>query len=319
LTTLLALCAAFVTEAGTYRYVDEDGTVHYTDVIPPTEIGRGHTEISESGMRMKTVPPAKTMSEVIEEQELARLRDQQERLIEQQRASDRVLLHSFRSEDDLLMARDGKLAAIDVIIQLSRNSIRRHQERLAALQTEAANLERAGKTVPARLKDSIAKTDHSIQDTLTVIAEREAQKRELSRSFELDLQRFRQLSSAGAEKWRVPRNLTAVAYAIMRCRGEPECDRFWERATRYLRNQSKLPVESENASILILGPPAREDDIRPILARIRDARSEDTTLFLDLLCQTTQSGNALCKTSEAEAIAGAFRAAVLGEDSSPEP
>ena len=67
----------------------------------------------------------KTAEEIAQEKELARLRAEQKRLIEEQRAKDRVLLRTFRSSDDILMTRDGKLTAIDTSIQITRSNIKR--------------------------------------------------------------------------------------------------------------------------------------------------------------------------------------------------
>ena len=149
-----------------FRWVDENGVVHYTDQIPPNEIDKGHAELSKQGVRVDQVPPIQTLEEIQRERELERLRAQQDRLVEQQKAADRVLLRTFRSVDDLLMARDGKLAAIDVVIQVARGNIRRQQDWLRNLRADAANLERAGKPVPQHMTESIGKTERFIRDFL---------------------------------------------------------------------------------------------------------------------------------------------------------
>ena len=68
-----------------YRWVDEQGNVNYTDKIPASQAEKGHVELSEDGMRVRTIPPAKTAEEIQRERELERLRAQQQRLIDQQR------------------------------------------------------------------------------------------------------------------------------------------------------------------------------------------------------------------------------------------
>jgi hypothetical protein len=300
--------------------VDEGGTVHYTDSIPPSQVRRGHTELSEGGIRTKDVPPAKTPEQAEREQELGRLRAQLERLIEQQQAADRVLLRTFRSEDDLLMARDGKLAAIDVMIQVTRNNIRRQQQWLGGLQAEAANLERAGKPVPPHLKDSIASTNRSVQDANSAIGAREEQKRTIRESFDRDLKRFKQLHAAAEERQRyTPRNLRPMLYDIVRCANATECDRLWSLAIRRLRERAPLPVESENGNLLITEPPKEASDIRLILARIGNPKDDGAALFLELQCQVAPSGKRLCEEAAAKQILDAFRAAIAGKESAGEP
>jgi hypothetical protein len=80
------------------RWVDDQGNVHYSDVIPPTEIDKGRTLLSPDGVRVDTVPPQKTPEQIQRERELERLRVQQERMREQQRADDRVLLNNLGAD-----------------------------------------------------------------------------------------------------------------------------------------------------------------------------------------------------------------------------
>ncbi|MGB5737569.1 MAG: DUF4124 domain-containing protein [Thiohalocapsa sp.] len=141
-----------------YRWVDEQGNVNYTDKIPASQVEQGHVELSDDGMRVRTVAPAKKLEEIQRERELERLRAQQQRLIEQQKAEDSVLLRTFRNTDDMLMVRDGKLSAIDVMIQVTKGSLRR-QQALSYLQHHATvPIETAGDDVamtqaPVAVKD----------------------------------------------------------------------------------------------------------------------------------------------------------------------
>ena len=57
-----------------YRWVDEQGNVNYTDKIPASQAEKGHIELSDDGMRVRTIPPAKTAEQIQRERELERLR-----------------------------------------------------------------------------------------------------------------------------------------------------------------------------------------------------------------------------------------------------
>ena len=139
LSLLIALVAIPAAQAGKlYRWVDEEGNVHYTDQIPADQVDRSRDELSDKGVRTATVPRAKTKEEREEERRVEQLRAEQQRLIEKQQAADRVLLRTFRSQDDIVMAMGGKLAAISVMIKITQGNIRRHQKKLADLQHQAA-------------------------------------------------------------------------------------------------------------------------------------------------------------------------------------
>jgi hypothetical protein len=297
-----------------YRWVDDEGNVHYTDKIPPSQIEKGHTEISEEGVRIRVIPAAKTREEIAREKEIERLRAQQEKLLEQQRSADRVLLRTFRSEDDVIIARDGKLSSIDTMIKVSRNNIRRQQEWLAGLRAEAADLERAGKPVPKHLIDAIDKAERSIRDGYSTIVDRETQKHEIRERFSQDLARFRQLrnlpepESSGRERYTRP-----TIQNIVRCAEPGECDRLWERAAAYVRENTTTAVQTNGANVLITAPPATDQDVSLILSRIHDKEGQGASLFLDLQCARSVQGTKTCQGETAKGIIERFRPAVLGE------
>jgi hypothetical protein len=298
-----------------YRWVDEDGTVHYTDTIPPSAVEKGRTELSPAGVRVKAVPPAKSPEAVAQEAELERLRREQQELIERQRAADRVLLQSFRSEDDIIMARDGKMAALDVMIEVTRNNIGRQQRTLANLRADAADQERAGKPVPEQLSKSITGMERSIRDAYGVILDRQDQKGSIYDAFDKDLQRFRELKRLPVARQPTDENAVRPTLDnIVRCSGSSECDRLWDKAVSYVRENAATPVPPSNSTILITAPPAAAEQISMILSRIKDKTTAGATLFLDLQCQHTPRGEQACKSQEARKLIQGFRSAVLGDD-----
>lgn len=305
-----------LTHGRLFRWVDEEGNVHYSDSVPADRVKSGHTELSDSGIRINSVPPVKTPEEVEKEKELERLRAQQEKLLEQQRAVDLVLLRSFRSDDDLLMARDGKLAAIDVMIGVTKNNVRRKQEWLAGLRAEAGNLERVGQSVPKHLIDNIAQTERAIRDAYATIVEREQQKKSIRSSFERDLARFRQLKNLPETESPIQAEDAArpVLHNIVTCSSLDECGSLWSKATAYVRKHATTPVQTGGANIFITAPPAGEQDISLILSRIDDKVGPGASLFLDLQCKRSLLGREMCESDDAQRIIEGFRTAIVGGD-----
>ncbi len=311
---LLAVAAILVpalSEARFYRWVDEQGVVHYTDQIPPTQVDKGHTALSDKGVPLETVPPAQTLDELKRERELKRLRAEQERLLEQQRAADRVLLSSFRSVDDLIMARDGKLAAVDVVIGVARGNIRREQERLAQLRSEAADLERAGRPIPPRLDEGIAKTERAIRDAYTSIVERERQKEEIRVAFDRDHKRFRQLKEIPEDEAQLPEDSSRPALSnLVSCAGREQCARLWARAVVYVREHATTPVQTAGLNILITAAPKSPEDLSLALSLIQDQGEETGSLFLDMQCKNQGSADLDCEEERVQRVLDGFRQAV---------
>ena len=315
----ILLALAVVPGAGNarlYRWVDQDGVVHYTDQIPPAQIDRGRSELNERGIRVDEVPPARSLEEIQRERELERLRKQQERLIEQQNAADRVLLRSFRSVDDLIMARNGKLDAIDVMIGVARGNIRRQQDWLRNLQAEAADLERAGEQVPDTLVEHIAKTERMIQDSYAAIVKRQKQQEEIRRDFDRDLKRFRQLKDIPEDSDEIQAaSLTPILRNLITCDSERECREYWARAQAFVRANATTPVQTSGPNILITAPPETRDDLSLTLSRIQEEKGgKSAYLFLDMQCKGQGAEQRRCDADRERRILDTFQRRVSGVD-----
>ncbi|MBK1633282.1 hypothetical protein CKO31_21505 [Thiohalocapsa halophila] len=317
---LLLLAAAAPTDAQhLYRWVDDQGNVHYSDVMPPTEVEKGHTQLSPQGMPVRSVPPAKTPEQIRRERELARLRAQQQRMLEQQRADDRVLLNTFHSVDDLIMTRDGNLSDIDTLIQVKKGNIRRQQDWLTKLRAEAADLERKGEPVPDELKERIAGTEHAIEDALAAIVEREQQKQEVRRKFDRDLKRLRQLKDLPSSN--VPEAATATRPPaldnLVECNDQRSCEALWQRALSYVERHATLPIESLGTDLAMTRAPQEREDIALTVSRIWREDGGGASIFLDVQCTSYSPGQEkACETEARSAVLNGFRSALGGDGDS---
>lgn len=316
---LSALFTVPATQAGKlYRWVDADGNTHYTDKIPPDQVGLSRQELSEEGIQTRSVPRAKTKEEVEEQRRLERLRAEQQRLIEKQQMADRVLLRTFRSEDDLIMARNGKLAAIDIMIKVTQGNIRRYQAKLADFQHRAATRERKGSTVPKVLVNKIDHTLRNINEAYADIGRKEQEKDAIRRTFARDLKRFRELKNltrtlAEAEtKAEVETRDTGTLPNLAHCPDPRACDDAWTRAETFVRENATTPMQMISDNIIMTAAPTRDRDVSITVSRVDDRDSGRTVLFMDLFCKSTVAGKELCRSDRISAIRQAFRPMVSG-------
>jgi hypothetical protein len=307
--TALALSSA---EAGRLlRWVDDEGKVHYSDKIPPEYVDQAREELNTQGVQVREIPRAKTREEVERERELQRLRQERERLVAEQRAADRVLLRTFRSEDDLMLARDGKLTAIDVQIQVTQGNIRRHQKKLSQLQHKAATLERSGRPVPDQLRSGIASTLNSINEAYAAIEQREQEKNAIRAVFERDLRRFRELKNLGPG--RAADDVQAGQRRLdnlVDCADARDCARAWGQAERFVRQHATTPMQMLGESIIMTAPPVGDRDISITVSRLRGKTEGGAALFMDLFCKDSPLGREFCGSEQVRAIRQGFRAAV---------
>ncbi len=306
LTLILAGGLVLPVQAALYRWIDEEGYVHYSDVIPPASVRQGHTELRKDGITILTVPPARTPEQIRTDERLERLRAGQERIIDRHRMEDRGLLHTFPSEGDLIHSIENQLAAIETMIKVTKNNIRRQEAWLAGLRTYAGNIERTGKPVPEEFTISSRRTERSIQRALASISTREEQKASIQARLNRDLTHYRQFSVSGRSAALGSNKRHVDRYSAVACSNKAKCDHLWNKALDYLGSQRELEIQvgdSEDlfiaaprqATTIVIGaPPPQEGEADLVLARVPDDKGLGGTLFLELRCQVAYLDSATC-------------------------
>ena len=93
----------------------------------------------------------------------------------------------------MLMARDGKIASVDALIQLTNSRIESSRKRLLTLETEAAEFERSGKPVPKILQSQITTARSQLIDNEAFVIAKEKEKQVITEKFSADISRYREL------------------------------------------------------------------------------------------------------------------------------
>ncbi|MCW8889711.1 MAG: DUF4124 domain-containing protein [Sedimenticola sp.] len=312
-TGLLAALALFTlqAEAGKiYRWVDAEGNVHLSDKVPSEHAKSARSELSETGREVDRIQRAKTADELAKEKELEKLRAEQQRLIEIQRAKDQVLLRTFRTEDDLLMARNGKLIAIDSNIQVIRGNIRRMKTRLAEMQQSAAAMERQGQRLSENLLKDIETTRTQLKDSYTTIIQKEQEKEVIRNVAANDLARFRSLKNLqneNADPQLTQKKRHSLLDTVVVCPDENSCNKAWEKVEEYVRKHATTRLQMLSDVIIMAAAPLKDDDISLTASRIRYKDRPGAELFMDLQCKLSPRGNDLCQTEQVEQIRLGFR------------
>lgn len=112
--------------AGTYRWVDERGQVHYGDSMPPQYAGKSHTELNAQGrvIRRFQEEPASPEARDRRDREAARQAEADRSRQERQRR-DRALLATYASVAEIDQAQARALAQEQALAD-SLQAMRRH-------------------------------------------------------------------------------------------------------------------------------------------------------------------------------------------------
>lgn len=298
-----------------FRWVDDQGNVHYSDQVPAEHSRSARSELDDRGLEIERTEAAKTEREIAREQELKRLRAEQQRLIEKQQASDRVLLRTFRYEDDILMARNGKLTAIEGNILVIRSNIRRMKDKLANIQKTAAGLERQGRPLSKNLLKDIENTRQQLKESYASIIRKEQGKEQIRQKFASDLERFRSLrnlKTSEADSLSGPRK-AALLDTVVTCNDKMSCDIAWKKVETYVRENATTRLQMLSDSIIMTAAPVQDNDISITASRIPVKEQSGAELFMDLQCKNSPRGKDFCLTDEIRGIQSGFRKFMTGK------
>jgi len=182
-----------------YKWVDDTGQIRYGDRIPPQYAKKSNKTLNKQGVVVGSKAAAKTKQQIAEEQQLAKVKAEQERRRQEQAHQDRILLDTFTNEDEMILTRDGKIEAIEAVIRVTKSRTEKIKQRLAQKELRAANLERSGKAVPQKLQQGIREARRQIQYNSDYVSNRRKMQQAIREKFELDIKRFRALKLAGAD------------------------------------------------------------------------------------------------------------------------
>jgi len=293
--TITVLLVSTNVQAKLYKWVDENGNIQYSDKIPPKVIQKAHSEMSDSGRTVEQTGNAKTDEEIAQEQELERLRKIQEELVAKQKAEDEVLLKTFRSEEDLVLARDAKLNSLDNLIIITKGNIKRFKAQLAVNQSNAAKLEKSGKKVNKKMTEDIETLQRQIKNGYASIVEREQKKEAIFLEYERDIERFRTLKQLNSPKSeQASKDRSQPLKTVYVCEKDSDCDSSWQKAILFVKKHSNTRLQLVGKDLYMTESPDNDDQFSLAVTRIRDNKSGITKIFLDQQCRPTEKGKALC-------------------------
>ena len=176
---------------------DKDGVRSCGNAVPPEYAQQSSKRISKQGVTVERTRRAKTGEELKQEREAklkqAEKEKEQHRIATEQARKDRVLLQTYNTEDELELARGGKIAVIDSRIKHNLQVIGKFHGTLAELQDEAASLERGGKKVGEKLRNEMTDLQSRIDKRREVNKQFILEQDEVREVFAVDIARFREL------------------------------------------------------------------------------------------------------------------------------
>ena len=203
--------AADASAAEVYRWVDENGEVHYSESLPPNFQDQGHDVLNERGIvldedqSLTPTPP----EEVPEEEQLQELPRDSSGLkrpkalyseAELQRRMDNFLMLRYDSEQEITDAMNVEIKQLDYdrrLLTTTRESI---EEAYRGQISQAANQQRAGQQVAEKAAIEINRLQARLAENSRTLDSMEIREVDIRAEFGKQLERYRFLEEEWAEE-----------------------------------------------------------------------------------------------------------------------
>ncbi len=197
---LLAMAQASA-EQTLYRWVDDEGVVHYSDHVPQVYSSRDHEILNGQGVAVRHVEGAATEEELAERARVAAVQEAEAEAALALARSDKVLLDTYLSVAEIESLRDRRLGLLGSQLNATELYLENLIKRLDELQLTANNFKPYSeipdaRPVPQYLELDMARTADSIEIYEETLIRAREQTHTLTEAFARDIRRFQELNGS---------------------------------------------------------------------------------------------------------------------------
>jgi hypothetical protein len=174
-----------------YRWVDDQGVVHYGDEIPPQYAGQRREIMNAQGVAIAHVDGQKSPDQVA-----AEARDRAAAI--KQKQHDSFLVTTYTSVKDIEALRDARLEQLKVQRTAAEQYVESLRARLGALQSRAQafrpySANAAARRMPDDLAEDLVRTLNEMHTQSSALANQTEEEAKLRAQFQADIERYRAL------------------------------------------------------------------------------------------------------------------------------
>jgi len=184
-------------EAKLFKWIDDNGTTHYGETIPPKYANRNVSELSSKGRVKRRIVVLTAEQQRVKDAEIAKKKVEKKAAIHAKRR-DRALLSTFSNENEIDLARDRGLQQVSARINSIGTMLSSAKASLAGLQSEQSGLSKQGKTIPKSLLVDIAGNQSRIARLQKDLQQNERESASVKARFDTDKLRFRELKGGSS-------------------------------------------------------------------------------------------------------------------------
>lgn len=194
---ILGVSFSLPASAKLYKWVDESGTTHYGETVPPEYADKDRAELNKAGRVVKKhevlTPDEIRAGRSAKEQEEAKRREEEQAALESKRR-DTALIDTYSDVKEIDLARKRNLQQIELRIGGINANIKRANDNLLDLQKEADSYTSANKKVPFSLKEDLQEAQARLDKLKKDLEKPLAEKAAIEARYDADKVRYQELT-----------------------------------------------------------------------------------------------------------------------------
>ncbi len=186
-----------------YKWVDENGRVHYSDKVPPDQIKNAHEKLSDHGVVKEKVARELTDEEKLaqaealqQQRELAAQKKLEAEMLEKER--NKIML-SYSSADQIKRLKRERISALQRNIDTAEHNLVIQEKNHNDLMSRAADKERSGEVVSDVFLSQIDQVKDQIEYQKQFIIDKNAEISETEAKYDSELAKYLLFSGQAKE------------------------------------------------------------------------------------------------------------------------
>lgn len=178
-----------------YKWVDDKGTTHYGETIPPEYADKDRAVLNKEGRVVKKEEVLTPDELRAKEQAVIKKRNEDESALEIKRR-DKALINTYSNEKEIDLARDRNLQQIEARINSISSQLKTANDNLLGLQKESDGFTKANKTPPASLLEDLQESQARLNKLQQDLDKARTEKTTLDARYNADKARYRELTGS---------------------------------------------------------------------------------------------------------------------------
>jgi predicted nucleic acid-binding Zn-ribbon protein len=190
---IAGIAFSFPVAAKMYKWVDDKGTTHYGETIPPEYANKDRSELGKSGRVIEKKEVLTPEERRASEQADAKKRADEEAALERKRR-DKALVNTYSNEKEIDLARNRNLQQVEARIDSISSQLKMANDNLLAFQKEADALVKAGKKIHPSLQEDLKESQERLAKLQQDLEKAKTEKATLDARYDADKARYKELT-----------------------------------------------------------------------------------------------------------------------------